>query len=416
MIPVGDYPNPPKPQWVTRILIGINVAVHLFIAMPMESAPLTRAQRVEERARLALMWELQEPSLREDEAKLRRAGALRPGEEITREWWETKLVSQYDLFVFKWGYQPGAPSLLSLLFCMFLHGGLMHLFGNMLFLFIYGDNVEYRLGGLRFLIAYLATGVVATLSFAFLAGDSLVPLVGASGAISGVLGFYLIWFRNNYVKMFFFFPFFGIIPIRALWILLIYVVIENIIPLVAGADSNVAYGAHLGGFVAGAVAALAYNSIKGEQPVPKPDHFNRYRPGTGPVEPNWREMDSTPVDHGSEFEKAIAEGRMESAAHAFSRLNRKGGAHPREHSVFRLGEWLYDEGFSPDAAAVFRYFLKNYPRSEDTDRVHLGLGILYARRLGRPAAAREHLLQAIDTADTPGIAETARAELERLGG
>jgi len=83
--------------------------------------------------------------------------------------------------------------------------------------------------------------------------------------------------------------------------------------------------------------------------------------------------------------------------------------------VFQLGRWLYEQGFVPDTAAVFRYYIKSYPRGEDLDRVHLGLGILLARKLGQPTAAREHLLQAIELTDADsGIATTAREELERM--
>ena len=72
-------------------------------------------------------------------------------------------VSAYDLFVFDWGFRPARPTVVDLFTCMFLHGGFLHLFGNMLFLWIYGDNVEHVLGRVRFLFWYLATGVAATL-------------------------------------------------------------------------------------------------------------------------------------------------------------------------------------------------------------------------------------------------------------
>ena len=400
MIPVGDYPNPPKAQWMTRALIAINIAVHLFVTMPMEGRRLTADDLRENDAELKQMWSWQAPHYEPDG--------------VSEQQWR-RGISQYDLFVFKYGYKPADSSLLALFFCMFLHAGFAHLFGNMLFLWIYGDNVEYRLGSFAFLLWYLATGVVATLSFAFLAGNSLVPLVGASGAISGVLGFYLLWFPRNYVKIFLFFPFFGIIPIRAYWVLGIYVVLENIVPMMAGGGGGVAHGAHLGGFAAGLLIAYAYNAVKGKQPTPQPDRFERYRPGRGgPVDPQWRETPAAPVDHGGTFERAVREGRMESAAHAFSNLQREGGRRPEPHAVFRLGRWLYDEGFSPDSAAVFRYYVKNFPRGEDLDRVCLGLGILLSRRLGSPTAAREYLQQAIEITDTPAIAETARAELARL--
>jgi len=401
VLPVGDYPNPPKPQWMTRILVGINVAVHLFFTMPMERDALTVQDIRENEQVLQQMWDSQ------------REAYEAHGVDV-KQWLAS--LSRYDLFVFETGgYKPGAPSLLALLLCMFLHSGFGHLAGNMLFLWIYGDNVEYRLGKVAYVLWYLATGMVATLSFGFMAGDSLVPLVGASGAISGVLGFYLVWFPHNYVKIFLFFPFFGIFPIRAYWVLGIYLVLENLLPALSARGSNVAHGAHIGGFVAGAIIALVYNMVRGGRPAPRPDRPGGYRPGRGPVEPRWREVASEPIDAGSEFERAIREGRMESAAHAFSRLQREGGSRPPEHAVFRLARWLYDEGFSPDAVAVFQYYVKHYPRGEDLDRVHLGLGILFARRLERPAAAREHLLQAIDLTDSAAIAETARAELANLG-
>ena len=85
--------------------------------------------------------------------------------------------SAYDLYVFEHGYKPAAPQLADLFYSLFLHGGFLHLFGNMLFLWIYGDNVEYRLGRLAYLLWYLATGVAATLFFALFAAG----LGGAAG-------------------------------------------------------------------------------------------------------------------------------------------------------------------------------------------------------------------------------------------
>ena len=406
MIPVGDYPNPPRAQWVTRVLIGLNIAIYLFISVPLSEQRYSQAEQAdpETAAVLAEMWEWQRPHL--------------APQGITPQQFASS-IDKYSVFTFKYGYRPASPSLLALLFCMFLHGSFGHLFGNMLFLWIYGDNVEYRLGPVAYLLWYLGTGVVATLTFAFLDSASLAPLVGASGAISGILGFYLIWFPHNYVKVFFLFPFFGIIPIRAYWILGIYLVLENIMPALGGSGSNVAYGAHIGGFIAGMLVAVAYNQIKGALPAPKPERLASYRPGQGgPVDKAWSQSAPAPVsrsdDTTSEFEKEIRAGQMESAAHAFALLNREGGSPPSPDSVFRLAQWLYAESFVDDAASVFRYYLKRFPRGDDLDRVHLGLGVLLARRLGNPRAAREHLHQAAELTDSAQIAATAREELERL--
>lgn len=410
MIPVGDYPNPPRAQWVTRALIGINIAVYLFISVPMEGRTLNAEERKDPAIRAALdeMW-----------TELYAVPEAEQG--VSRAAWELHRVSAYEVFIFRFGFRPSSPSLIGLFFCMFLHAGFSHLAGNMLFLWIYGDNVEYRLGPVAYVGWYLGTGIVATLTFAVLDSDSAIPLVGASGAISGVLGFYLLWFPHNFVKVFFFFPFFGIIPIRAYWILGMYLVIDNILPMVTSRGGNVAHGAHLGGFAAGLAVAYGYNKLRGRLPAPEPDRFSPYRPSRGgPAEPKWRESEPVPDAPGSDasgtFEDAIHAGRMEDAAHAFARLNRKGGTPPSADSVFRLGQWLYAESFVHDAASVFRYYINRFPRGEDLDRVHLGLGVLLSRMLGNPAAAREHLLQAIELTDTATIADTARAELTRIDG
>ena len=168
-------------------------------------------------------------------------------------------VSAYDLVVFHYGFRPADPSLVGLFSAMFLHGGFMHLAGNMLFLWIYGDNVEHRLGPLGFLLAYLGTGIAATLVFALFALDSPYPMIGASGAISGVLGSYFIWFPRNQVKTFvFLFPIFmHTILIPARWVLGFYLVVDNLLPFMVngGGGTGVAHGAHIGGFLAGLALA-----------------------------------------------------------------------------------------------------------------------------------------------------------------
>jgi len=294
---------------------------------------------------------------------------------------------------------------------MFLHADFLHLLSNMLMLWIFGDNVEARLGRVGYLVAYLVTGVAATLSFAAAASKSMTPLVGASGAISGVLGFYLIWFPRNQVRVaIFFFFYFFFVHVRALWVLGIYLVV-NLLPFLRGgaAGGGIAYGAHLGGFFAGMAGAFLWNLVRGrvKSPNPEPHMERRSMPWSRPA----------PVRGGAAdaFHAAVQMGRMEEAAHAFTRHVTEGGAPPLPADVFALGRWLYEHGFSADAAAVFRYYLANFPRGEDLDRVHLGLGVLLSRMLAQPAAAREHLLSAIDLARDPGVAAKAREEIAALG-
>lgn len=137
----------------------------------------------------------------------------------------------------------------------------MHLFGNMLFLFIYGNNVERRLGIAWFVVWYLVTGAAATLFHAAFFSTSDVPLVGASGAISGVLGFYFIWFPKNAVRVLVFLPpfFARTFEIAARIVLAVYLFLDNIVPFIFAGGGGVAHGAHIGGFLAGAAAAFVMN-------------------------------------------------------------------------------------------------------------------------------------------------------------
>ena len=135
---------------------------------------------------------------------------------------------------------------------MFLHGGWMHLGGNMLYLWIFGDNLEKVMGPIRFLIFYLVCGVAASLAHIFFGPGSSIPAVGASGAISGVLGGYLLLFPRNRVRVL---TRGGVAHVPALVVLGFWIVIQMINGIGSMAatteTAGVAYMAHIGGFVAG---------------------------------------------------------------------------------------------------------------------------------------------------------------------
>lgn len=157
------------------------------------------------------------------------------------------------------GLQPTPGSVyLTLLTSMFMHGSLIHLFGNMLFLWIFGDNIEGALGHVRYLIFYLATGLVASLSHVFttvaLGGNPLVPSLGASGAISGVMGAYLLLFPKRRVRVFIFRFLTEVPAVVAIGIWFVFQLISGLGILGSGAqEGGVAYAAHIGGFIAGLV-------------------------------------------------------------------------------------------------------------------------------------------------------------------
>lgn len=149
----------------------------------------------------------------------------------------------------------------SVLVSMFLHGGWMHLLGNMLYLWIFGDNVEDRFGHVRFLIFYLFCGWIATLAHAYLNTSSSIPTVGASGAISGVLGAYLVLYPRARVVALIPMGFFTrITTLPALLVLGLWFVLQlfsGVAGLGLRESAGVAWWAHIGGFAAGALIALA---------------------------------------------------------------------------------------------------------------------------------------------------------------
>ena len=211
------------------------------------------------------------------------------GEQVT-------ITTDRDQIVF-WGHYALIPALISdghgytgLVTHMFLHGGFFHIAGNMLFLWIFGDNMEEELGHLGFLLFYLACGVGAGLIQYAASPFSPIPMVGASGAIAGVMGGYLLFFPKARVDvLLFFIIIIRVIPVPA-WIMLgIWFAIQLFSGLGTSADAGgVAYWAHAGGFVVGLVLAVPawvragatayWARVDGHPPHPETRYrFNRSR-------------------------------------------------------------------------------------------------------------------------------------------
>src|SRR5262245_16641220 len=162
----------------------------------------------------------------------------------------------------------------TLITSMFLHGGWGHLGGNMLFLWIFGDNIEHRLGHLRFVLFYFACGLAASVAHILFNIGSNVPAVGASGAISGVLGGYLLMFPKNRVYVV---TWGGVMAVPAIFMLGLWIITQ----VISGAFSDettgggVAYMAHIGGFVAGLILAPLF--ARGRQTaISRPRHYDRW--------------------------------------------------------------------------------------------------------------------------------------------
>jgi membrane associated rhomboid family serine protease len=375
-IPIGDAPNPRGIPYVTWLLIAANVAAFLLFNVPLG------AQRPDFDDPLFREYVTAVAHQVDSEAQLRQLIAH---------------TSEYELFAFEHGFRPNAPRLSSLFTAMFLHGGFMHLFGNMLFLWIYGDNVERRLGVLPYLFAYLATGVVATLSHALVFPSSDMPLVGASGAISGVLGFYFVFFPRNTVRMLAFLPPFlmQVFVIPARFVLGMFLVVDNLLPFVFAGEGGVAHGAHLGGFVAGALAAWMLQR-RGEG-----------QPARIEVEPHPSSLEGVRA--------ALGAGQLGEAARRYFALPTsvtRGALAPGD--ALQLASWLRGNGHAEVALTLLRRVVRDFGSGEDVAEAHALAGAILFEDLQQPTAAYQYLLSALELGASPATEERVRSLLSQI--
>jgi membrane associated rhomboid family serine protease len=377
-LPVGDAPNPKGVPFVTYLLIAANVAAFLLLNVPLGSR---RA-------------DVNDPAFREYVEVMSR--------ELEGRADVRQLVAQtsaYDLFAFEHGYRPNAPQLSDLLSCMFLHGGFMHLFGNMLFLWIYGDNVERRLGAIPYLLWYLLTGATATLAHALVFSSSDVPLVGASGAISGVLGFYFVFFPRNSVRMLAFLPPFlmQVFEIPARFVLGMYLLFDNLVPFLFAGEGGVAHGAHIGGFIAGGLAAWVMDR---RTVAARPADIDA--PASVPA-------------GGEAVRTALADGRMDEAAREYFALPApavRGVLSPGE--AVALATWLREQGHSDAALVLLRRVVRDMPRGEGLAEAYALAGMILLDDRHEPTAAYQYLLTALEMGLPPETASAVRRELAAI--
>jgi membrane associated rhomboid family serine protease len=163
-----------------------------------------------------------------------------------------------NAFIAQYGLVPANFHVSAIFTSMFLHGGWLHVLGNMWFLWIFGDNIEDILGHEKYLLFYLLCGTAAAVTQAFFSGDSRVPMVGASGAIAGVMGAYLVKFPHSRIVTLIFFIFITFIDVPA-WLMLIYWFAVQFfsgigsIGYSTASEGGVAFFAHVGGFLTGIV-------------------------------------------------------------------------------------------------------------------------------------------------------------------
>jgi membrane associated rhomboid family serine protease len=257
MIPIKDYPGPRRRMpWVTWGLIAINVVIFLYeVSLGPDAPAFIYAYSV---VPTALTHGIPQTSL--------------PG-----------VPSNIP-------FHTPAPVYLTLITSMFLHAGWLHIGGNMLFLYIFGDNVEDRMGHIPYLAFYLFCGVIAGITQVVVAPGSSIPSLGASGAIAGVLAAYLVLFPWAGVRtIIFIFIFFTIVTVPAiiligLWFLLQFLDGVASMSQVQQGMGGVAYFAHVGGFVTGLVITLLLRPwLRPPAPISYP-RFPPHPSSTGPAE------------------------------------------------------------------------------------------------------------------------------------
>jgi membrane associated rhomboid family serine protease len=382
-LPIGDQPNPRGTPWVNYLLLGLNIAVFLGVSLPLMLRPADPSDPlVLEYLRLLMR---QNPGVSE---QVLLAQMLQD-------------LSAYDFFVMRWGYRPADPSLVTVLTSMFLHGSALHLAGNMLFLWIYGDNVEHRLGRWAYLAAYLATGTAATLGYALLAPgqDGLVPMVGASGAISGVLGLYFIWFPRNKVRVFvLLFPFYvDVWHIGARWVLGFYLVAENLLPFFWGSGGSVAYGAHIGGFIAGMAGAALLNQWS----------TGRHRHAAS-------EDQEQGVGANTAREPLSQHLESREAARLYWSLSPTERRAQSVEAMAEAADRLAEQGAHDQALALYQQLWRDHPRGPGLDRVFLGMGLTLLYGEGRPTAAYQYLMDGLDVAPRPEVEQRLRQAIAHI--
>ena len=335
---------------------------------------------------------------------------------------------------------PQNPSLWQYFTYQFLHESWLHVLGNMLFLYIFGNNINDRMGNLGYLGFYLAGGVVAGIGYAALDPS---PVIGASGAVAAVTGAYLVLLPRSNITLLFFFIYIGPLEISSLWFVLFTFaqdVIGEIRPELLGgmASESVAHMAHITGTVFGAVLCLV---LLGLRLLPR-DQFDmlallgrwnrrrQYRSMVSqgynpfayippqPVDVRPQELDPRTVrmlEIRAEISEAIAHHNLPHAAYLFLELKKLDPTQVLSRQAqLDVANQLASQQFFEQAAEAYEQFLTHYPNFEQIEQVELMLGVIYARYLHRYERARQLLLRALARLHTEREIQWARSELERI--
>lgn len=332
---------------------------------------------------------------------------------------------------------PTYPHLWQFISYAFLHGSLMHVVGNMYFLYLFGNNVNDRLGHVGYLCFYLAGAVFSAIGHTLI---SVNPVLGASGAVAAVTGAYLVLFPQTLITVVYWFFFIGTMDLPALYFIgfkLIFWdnVLERHIP-------NVAYDAHLAGYAFGiaailimlATGLLTSSGFDLWSMIKQWNRRRRYRdvvsagydPFTGrtPTKQIKAKDVTKPIDKQkmqkieqlrNDIASRTSQRNLTAAAEKYLELIALDSSQilPRQY-LLDIANELTSENRHADAAKAYEQFLAHYDKYEYIEQVQLMLGLLYSRYLDQPSRAKKHLSTAAEKLSDPGQLKMCRDELEKL--
>jgi membrane associated rhomboid family serine protease len=351
---------------------------------------------------------------------------------ITRDQLNTLQVRQ-------WFLSPQQPQWWQFLSYQFLHANFMHLGGNMLFLYVFGNSIEDRLGKLGYLFFYLAGGVFAGIGHVL---GSAAPVLGASGSVSAVTGAYLALFPMTYVTIVYFFIFVGAFEVASMWLILLRVA-QDFVFHVGNLGGNVAYGAHLAGYLYGFVVGMAllgvrllprepYDLLSMLEHRRRRSQFRRaadkgYRPwefhkpgdpppaaGDGPKPLTPEEQRIT--DLRSRISAAVRDHDLPTAVDLYAQLLK---IDPKQvlgqQQQLDLANQLMSAQQYAEAAAAYERFLNTYTSYSQREQVQLILALIYVRYLERRQRARELLDAALPRLHEGEQKSLAQEIMDELG-
>ncbi len=319
----------------------------------------------------------------------------------------------------KYVLQASYPQLHQFLTYAFLHANWSHLAGNMLFLYIFGNNINDRLGNVGYLAFYLAAAFFAGLGHVYMEQS---PAVGASGAIAAVTGMYLILLARTKVTIFYWFFFIGTFRITALvWIVLQFG--WDLYNSLSGEPMQIAYSAHIAGYLFGfgiGLLLLLFRLVRRSN-YDLLSFFSRtvYRVRTATAHPGKKDFTTAQrqvFTLRQEILDSLATHDMPRAAQLYLQLHRSDPEQvlPAQPQLDLANQLMAQADYS-NAARAYELFLKTYPTYGQLAQVQLMLGLVYARYLNQPSSAREHLANALEQlpADSPAH-QMCRTELDRF--